>query len=123
MLLTQLNFMQVKKKFDYEKDTREYFIKKYAIKNDGLPQISLEFVDDIISSPQVKKTLRQSIKIINNIIKEKKQLPSIISIESTKEMNSKNMKTIIESTQKKKEFLKTTAKNTIEKLFGIDYIE
>ena len=82
-----LNYMQVYKKYDYGKKSRELFINKYEqfSKNKNSLMLNPEFIDDIIASPQVKKTLRQAIKIINAIIEEKGSLPYSIAIESAKE--------------------------------------
>ena len=82
-----LNYMQVYKKYDYGKRSREVFINKYAkfSENKNFPMLNPEFIDDIIASPQVKKTLRQAIKVINAIIEEKGSLPYSIAIESAKE--------------------------------------
>lgn len=90
-----LNYMQVYKKYDYGKKSREEFINRYTkfnVKKD-FPMVNPKLIDDIIASPQVKKTLRQAIKVINAIIEEKESLPYSISIESTKEgMNSNKKK-------------------------------
>ena len=82
-----LNYMQVFKKYDYAKKSRNLFIEKYSkfSNNLSVDLLNSEFIDDIIASPQVKKTLRQAIKIINAIIEEKGNLPYSISIESAKE--------------------------------------
>lgn len=82
-----LNYMQVYKKHDYDKVSRELFLSEYAsFSNDkDLDILNPNFIDNIIASPQVKKTLRQAIKIINAIIAEKRALPYSISIESAKD--------------------------------------
>ncbi len=115
---TCLNFMQVRKKYDYDKNAREYFIKNYCDSVEGLPKINKKFVDDIIASPQVKKALRQSIKVINEIIKKKKCYPETISIESTHEMNGKEKRNEIISIQKKQEELRKRAKQEILSRYG-----
>lgn len=121
MLSSCLNFMQVSKKFDYEKESREYFLKNYG-SGEGRLLMTTKYVDEIIASPQVKKTLRQSIKIINAIIKEQGGYPSVIAIESTKEMNGNERKIEIEREQKQNEQRRKEAKEKLEKLFSDDYI-
>lgn len=116
-----MNFMRVRKKLDYDKEAREYFKKNYTNKERKLPLIEDKYVDDIVASPQVKKTLRQAIKVINAIIKKEKQLPSVIAIESTKELNSKDKKAEIEKEQRLQEKLRNDAKEVIESKFGIEY--
>lgn len=85
MLSLEKNYMTVSKIKDYEKKSRKMFIEKYKTKNNGKLQMNPTFIDDIVASPQVKKTLRQAEKIINEIIKDKKELPATIVVESTKE--------------------------------------
>lgn len=119
MLKYEMNFMQVRKKLDYDKDAREYFIENYTNSEDKLfPEIQTKFVDDLIASPQVKKTLRQTIKIINAIINEKKSFPKYIAIESTKELNSKERKKKLIAEQKINEQLRKEAKQIIIDNFG-----
>ena len=118
MLSYQMNFMQVRKKFDYDKEAREYFSKNYSDSCDGMPHINSKFVEKLIASPQVKKTLRQAIKVINAIIDEKKELPKVIVIESTKEMNGKEKKVELNRMQQKQEKLRTEAKQEISYLYG-----
>ena len=77
-----------------------------------------KFVDDLIASPQVKKTLRQAIKVINAIIDKKQCLPKSIAIESTKEMNGKEKKLEINRMQLKQEQLRKEAKSEISVLYG-----
>lgn len=120
------NYMCVYKEHDYGKKSREKFIEEYANlsigKNTDL--MSSKFIDDIIASPQVKKTLRQAIKIINTIIEEKGDLPYSISIESAKEtMNGekkqqeyikvRDLKTKLR--KQAKEFLESISANITEK--------
>ncbi len=102
MLSTCLNFMQVSHKFDYDKEAREERIRKYG-NGEGLLLMNSVLVDDIVASPQVKKTLRQSIRIINAIIKEKGTYPEIIAVESTTEMNGQEKRKEIEKEQKENE--------------------
>lgn len=101
-----LNYMQVYKKFDYAKKSREQFIEKYANLSIGkdIDLMSNEFIENIIASPQVKKTLRQAIKIIDAIIEEKNELPYSISIESAKET--------MNGLEKRKEYSKIRDLNT-----------
>lgn len=92
MLSLQKNYMQVYKLKDYEKKSRELFISRYEKENKGKMLLNPSFIDDIVASPQVKKTLRQAEKIINEIIKDKKRLPYAIAVESAKEELSGNEK-------------------------------
>ena len=121
MLSSCQNFMQVSKKFDYEKEAREYFLKNYG-SGEGRLLMTTKYVDEIIASPQVKKTLKQSIKIINAIIKEQGDYPSVIAIESTKEMNGYDRQKEIEREQKQNEKRRKEAKEKLEELFNDDSI-
>lgn len=118
MIRCQMNFMQVRRKFDYDKEAREYFSKNYSNSKEGMPHMNSKFVDSIVASPQVKKTLRQAIRVINAIIDEKKRLPKVISIESTKEMNGKEARITIERAQRKREKLRKQATEEIASLYG-----
>lgn len=122
MLKCQMNFIQVRKKFDYDKEAREYFSRNYSQKTEGMPHINPKYVDNIIASPQVKKTLRQAIHLINAIIDQKKALPKIIAIESTKEMNSQERKSELEKAQKKREELRKKAADEISEFYGDSYV-
>lgn len=113
MLTTNMNYQQVRKKFDYDKKFKEECSKNYLSIN-GLAKMTDKYIDDLIASPQVKKSLRQSIKVINAIIKEKNALPYCISIESEKEVNSDEIKKQINSEQKLREDLRKKAINIIE---------
>lgn len=113
MLATGLNYQQVRKKFNYDKAFKEECAKSYIGAN-GSVKLSDKFIDDLIASPQVKKTLRQSIKVINAIIKEKKSLPYCISIESEKEVNGKERIKEINAEQKIREDLRKRAAALIE---------
>lgn len=113
MLATGLNYQQVRKKFNYDKAFKEECAKNYVSAN-GSVKLSDKFIDDLIASPQVKKTLRQSIKVINAIIKEKKSLPYCISIESEKEVNGKERIKEINAEQKIREDLRKRATALIE---------
>lgn len=113
MLATGLNYQQVRKKFNYDKPFKEKCSKSYISANGGV-KLSNRFIDDLIASPQVKKTLRQSIKVINAIIKEKKSLPYCISIESEKEVNGKERIKEINAEQKIREDLRKRASALIE---------
>lgn len=113
MLATGLNYQQVRKKFNYDKAFKEQCAKNY-VKENGTVQLSNKFIDDLIASPQVKKTLRQSIKVINAIIKEKKALPYCIAVESEKEVNGHDKINEINAEQKIRETLRKNAINIIE---------
>lgn len=118
MLDLEKNFMQVRRIKDYDKEARLNFIKKYNSEESSNLKMSDKFIDNIIASPQVKKSLRQSIKIINAIIKDQKCLPTSISVESTKELNSKNRKKEIEKEQRIQEKLKKEASNYLTSVLG-----
>ena len=118
----QLNFMQVRKKLDYDKEAREYFQQSYNSMGSTKLKINKEFVDDIFASPQVKKSLRQAIMIINKIIEEQKELPQTIVIESTKELNSTEKKAEIEKEQRLKEKLRKEAAEYLESTFGSEAV-
>ena len=115
------NFMQVSKEHDYEKEMRDRLIKGYG-NGEGRLQMSSKYVDDLIASPQVKKTLRQAIRIINAIIKEKKDYPSVICVESTKEMNGEERKKEIERDQRNLEQRRKDAMQILEKHTSDDNI-
>lgn len=95
----ELNFMQLMKKLEYEKEMIEYFQNNYSRQTTSPFYIEDEGIDDIIANPQVKKTLRKAIKVINAIIKKMDDYPETIVIESTKEMNGKKRRLEIESDQ------------------------
>lgn len=122
MLKYEMNFMQVRKKLNYDKEAQEFFKKNYTKKNGVMPLIEDKYVDDIIASPQVKKTLRQAIKVLNAIILKEKALPETIAIESTKELNGKEMKASIEKEQRLQDKLRKDAEIIIESKFGESYI-
>ncbi len=113
MLTNCMNFMQVSKKFDYEKEARTELIKNYGDSKSKL-LMTTKYVDDIIASPQVKKTLRQAIKIVNDIIKEQGDYPSVIAVETTTELNSNEKKKEIEKIQKRNEDLRKEAIKYLE---------
>ncbi len=113
MLATGLNYQQVRKKFNYDKAFKEECAKSY-ISNSGRVKLSNRFIDDLIASPQVKKTLRQAIKVINAIMNEKKAIPYCISIESEKEVNGKSRIREINAEQKIQEDLRRRAISLIE---------
>lgn len=110
----QSNFMKIKRDNNYEKEADEYFEKNYTKNKKGPYLIEDKYVDDIIANPQVKKTIRKAIKIINAVITKYKKYPTIIAIESTREMNAKAKRDEIVKSQKlyedrrkeTKEFLK-----------------
>lgn len=113
MKTNSLNFQQVRMKFKYDLPIQNEIAKNY-LKSNGKIQLTDNYIDDIIASPQVKKTLRQAIKVINSIINEKKSLPSVISIESEKEVNGKERIKEINAEQKISEDLRKQAINIIE---------
>ena len=113
MISNCMNFMQVSKKFDYEKETRTKLVENYGSGN-GRLLMTTKYVDDIIASPQVKKTLRQAIRIINDIIKEQGEYPTVIAVETTKELNSDEKKKEIEKVQKRNEDLRKQALEYLE---------
>lgn len=115
MLSLNMNFMQVSQKLDYDKETREYKLKLYG-NGEGTLLMNSQFIDDIVASPQVKKTLRQSIRIINAIIKEMKSYPSIIAIESAKEMNGQEKRKELDYEQKLNEERRKKAKDILDNL-------
>lgn len=121
MKATCLNFMQVSKKFDYEKEAREYYLKNYG-SGEGTLLMTTKFVDEIVASPQVKKTLRQAIRMINAIIEEQGSYPSVIAIESAKEMNGEDKKKEIERVQKIQEKLRKDAKTILESTVSDDKV-
>ena len=110
----EYNFMQIMKKLEYEKEMKEYFQNNYSSKQNHPFIIEEKYVDDMIANPQVKKTLRKAIKVINAIIKEEKDYPENIVIESATEINSKERKTQIEKEQKHFDKLNETAKQELE---------
>ena len=110
----EFNFMQLSRKLDYSKNYREYFQNNYSNQKNGLFKMNSDYVDEIIANPQVKKTLRKAIKIINAIIEEQNDYPYAIVIESTKEMNGKDEKARIEKEQKAQEEFRNNAKHILE---------
>mgnify|MGYP004536020093 FL=1 len=116
-----MNFMQVSRLKNYDKEAKKYFISKYQSTSSKGYKISKIFIDDIIASPQVKKSLRQAIDVINAII-EKYGLPKNIVIESTKELNSKDKRLEIEKLQKQNEVKRKRAEEIISKTFGEDMV-
>lgn len=121
MITCGLNFMQVSRKFDYEKEAREALVKGYGTGN-GFLLMTTKYVDDIVASPQVKKTLRQAINVVNAIIKEQGYYPTVIAVESTKDMNSSERKKEIEQNQKVQEKLRKDALKYLEHNIGKDNI-
>ena len=116
-----MNFMQVSRLKNYDKEAKKYFIGKYQSASSKGYKISKIFIDDIIASPQVKKSLRQAIDVINAII-ENYGLPKNIVIESTKELNSKDKRLEIEKLQKQNEAKRKRAEEIISKTFGEDMV-
>lgn len=113
MKSTGMNFMQVSQKFHYGEEQKKELIQNYGT-GEGKLLMNPKYVDELIASPQVKKTLRQSIKIINAIIKEQGQYPSVIAIESTKEVNGADKRREIEKEQKQNEQFRKSAKTILE---------
>lgn len=99
----QLNYMQVFKKYNYDEEYRNNIISNYTKKKGPLYLIESDDVDDLIVNPQVKKSLRKAIKVINAIIEEQKAYPEIIAIESTREMNGQEKKNKIIKEQNENE--------------------
>lgn len=95
----EYNFMQIMKRLEYEKEMKEYFQNHYSTKTKAPFPMEEKYIDDIIANPQVKKTLRKAIKVINAIIHQQKDYPDTIVIESAKEMNGKDAKQKIEKEQ------------------------
>lgn len=110
----QLNYMQLMKKLDYEKEAKEFFEANYTNRTVAPYFIEKKYIDDLIANPQVKKTLRKAISVINAIIKRYKEYPTIIAIESTREMNSKAKKDAIVKEQAKLEKLRKDAITFLE---------
>lgn len=114
MLSLQKNYMQVYKLKDYGKKSRELFIKKYEEQNKGKLLLNPIFIDGIVASPQVKKTLRQAERVINEIIKDRKCLPYVIAIESAKEqLSGKEKKKMYEDINKKQKALHDKAEKLL----------
>lgn len=113
----QKNYMQVYKLKDYGKKSRELFIRKYEEQNKDKLLLNSSFIDDIVASPQVKKTLRQAEKVINEIVKDMKSLPYAIAVESTKEELSGNDKrNMYIAMNKKNKELHDKAEETLKSL-------
>lgn len=121
MLSTRMNFMQISREFKYDKEMTEDFVKRYK-ETEGILLMDNQFVDDIIASPQVKKSLRQAIKVINSIILENGSYPEVIAVESTHEMNSDSRRRQLEREQKKKEELRKQAEELLSCEFGDKYV-
>lgn len=109
----QKNFMQVRRIKNYDREATEHFVKIYENKNSNKLHLNVKLIDDIVASPQVKKSLRQSEKIINAVI-DKYGIPEVIAVESTKEMNGKERKKEIEAEQKLNELKRKNAIKIIE---------
>lgn len=121
MTFTCKNYMQVSREFDYAKETREHFIQSYR-ESAGILLMDDSFINEIIASPQVKKSLRQAIKVINAIIVEKGTYPDVIAVESTHEMNGSDIRRKIEKEQKMNESARKDAELVLEKSFGTEYV-
>lgn len=109
MLEYEENFSKLRRSLNYDKQAMEYFKKNYTNQTRDLILLDPKHIDNIIASPQVKKTLRQAIKIINAIIKEEKRYPEVIAIESTKEVNTQLQQKIIAKSQKIQKDLRDAA--------------
>lgn len=109
----QYNYMQIMKRQEYEKEMNEYFQNNYSSSDKEPYTISDRYVEDLIANPQVKKTIRKAIKIINKIIETQNDYPYVIQIESAKEMNGLDKKKQIEKDQKTYELLNTEAKKIL----------
>lgn len=110
----EYNFIQIMKKLEYEKEMKEYFQNNYSNKTEKPYTIEDRYIDNLIANPQVKKTLRKAIKVINAIIKEEKNYPEAIVIESATSLNSKERKKQIEEEQKTYDELNEEAKKELE---------
>lgn len=97
----EYNFMQIMKRLEYEKEMKEYFQNNYSTKTQSPYTIEDQYIDHLIANPQVKKTLRKAIKVINAIIKKEKNYPETIVIESATSLNSKERKKQIKAETKK----------------------
>lgn len=100
ILKCEKNFSKIRRELKYDEEALLYFKKNYTNQTRKLVLLEPKHIDNIIASPQVKKTLRQAIKIINAIIKEEKCYPQVIAIESTKEVNTELQQKIITKSQK-----------------------
>lgn len=109
----EYNFMQLLKKKEYDKESKKYFRNNYSLKTKTPYSIEDKYIDEIIANPQVKKTLRKAIKIINAIIAKEKNYPQTIVIESAKELNGKDLRKQIEKEQKNFEALNIEATNIL----------
>lgn len=109
----QYNYMQIMKRQEYEKEMKEYFQNNYSSSDKEPYTISDRYVEDLIANPQVKKTIRKAIKVINKIIETQNDYPYVIQIESAKEMNGLDKKKQIEKNQKTYELLNTEAKKIL----------
>ena len=121
MIENEMNFMQIRRLKKYDEEAKKHFIKIYQNQEKKHYQINPVFVDDLIASPQVKKSLRQAIKVINAIIVKEKCLPQIIAIESTKEMNGKDRISEINKEQKIQETLRKAANTFLSKNYGDNF--
>ena len=110
----QFNYMQIMKKNQYEKEMNEYFNSTYSSKTKIPYIIEDKYVDELTANPQVKKTLRKAIKVINAIIRQEQDYPYAIVVESTKELNGKTAKSRIEREQKNNTNLRQKAEKVLE---------
>lgn len=111
----QYNYMQLMKKYDYEKEAREYFQKNYTTKTNSPYRIEKKYIDDLISNPQVKKTLRKAISVINTIIEKMNGYPEAIAVESVREMNGEKKRYQLINEQKENEKRRFEAKEFLRK--------
>lgn len=103
MLLSDLNQMQI--------------ITNQKIKQNQIPK-KLEFNDELILSPVVKRAHRESIKVINDLIKEFGEFDKIV-IETTRSKNSKDERLSIQKIQKQNLANKKVADELLES-YGYD---
>lgn len=109
----QYNYMQIMKRQEYEKEIKEYFQNNYSSCDREPYTISDQYVENLIANPQVKKTIRKAIKVINKIIEVQNDYPYVIQIESAKEMNGSEKRKQIEKEQKYYESLNSKAKEIL----------
>ncbi len=99
-------------------DVKQQIIKNY-FENDNI-QMSTKFIDDLVASPQVKKTLRKAITTLNQIIEQYNsksgyEIKNII-IESNSELNSAKQVNIINEEQGQNERKRAAALKKVETL-------
>lgn len=110
----QMNYMQLMKRNDYEKEAREFLQNNYTNQTKRPYRIERKYIDDLISNPQVKKTLRKAISVINAIIKRQGEYPEIIAVESVRELNGEQKKNQLIKEQRENEKRRNRAKEFLE---------